>query len=76
MVELIKLFIKQPALAITSGLAVVVLYITLSLFTVQESVAGLQVQASSYATTEERLYNMSASLGRIEAHLENLRKDK
>tara|TARA_R110000851_G_scaffold206149_1_gene358213 strand:- start:1081 stop:1311 length:231 start_codon:yes stop_codon:yes gene_type:complete len=76
MVELIKLFIKQPVLAIVSGLAVVVLYITLSLFTVQESVAGLQVQASSYATTEGRLYTMSASLGRIEAHLENLRKDK
>ena len=76
MVELVKLFIQRPALAAISALIAFVIYIAISLFSVQEAVAGLQVQAKSYAITEARLYTMSATLGRIEAHLENMREEK
>ena len=74
MIELVKLFIEKPALAIITMLGVLCLYTTLGLFAMQTAVAGLTERTSSFSITEERVYNMSESLGRIEAHLEQIRK--
>tara|TARA_R110002012_G_scaffold61702_5_gene161894 strand:+ start:207 stop:434 length:228 start_codon:yes stop_codon:yes gene_type:complete len=74
MAELVKLFIEKPLLAIVSILSIVSLYTVLGMFSLQAAVAGVIQTQSSQVLTEERVFQMSDQLGRIETHLEYLRE--
>ena len=74
MAELVKLFIEKPLLAIVTILSIVSLYTVLGMFSLQAAVAGVIQTQSSQVLTEERVFQMSDQLGRIETHLEYLRE--
>jgi len=73
MTDLVKLFIEKPAIAIIAMLSIVSLYTVLGMFSLQAAVAGIKVTQKSQVLTEQRVFQMSDQLGRIETHLEVLR---
>ena len=76
MIELVKLFVEKPLLVVPTILSIVSLYTVLGMFNLQSAVAGLEVKTSSYALTEERLFDMAKAIGRIETHVEIMRNEK
>ena len=76
MIELVKLFVEKPLIAVPTILSIVSLYTLLGMFSLQSAVAGLESNKSSHVLTEQRVFEMAEQLGRIETHLEVLRTNK
>tara|TARA_R110000744_G_scaffold215804_2_gene334593 strand:+ start:439 stop:669 length:231 start_codon:yes stop_codon:yes gene_type:complete len=72
MVELVKLFIEKPMVAVPTILSIVSLYTLLGMFSLQSAIAGLESNTRSQVLTEQRVFEMAEQLGRIETHLELL----
>tara|TARA_R110000796_G_scaffold14055_10_gene46154 strand:- start:4838 stop:5068 length:231 start_codon:yes stop_codon:yes gene_type:complete len=72
MVELVKLFIEKPIIAVPTILSIVSLYTLLGMFSLQSAIAGLESNTRSQVLTEQRVFEMAEQLGRIETHLELL----
>jgi hypothetical protein len=76
MIQLVKLFIESPLIAIPTLLGIVSLYTLLGMFSLQTAVAGLEASKDSQVLTEKRVFQMAEQLGRIETHLEILITNK
>jgi hypothetical protein len=74
MAELFQLAIKNPLAAITSALCGAVIFTTLGLFEVKETIAGIKEQNTVSEQTNDRVFKMVEQLGRIEGMVQDLHK--
>ena len=72
MAELLQLAIKNPLAGVVTALASVVIFVTLGLFEVKESIAGIEQQNLVSEQTDERVYEIVEQLGRIEGMVEDI----
>ncbi len=71
MVELIKLAIENPLASVVALLCSVTMFTTLGLFSVKESIAGIEKEQEQSTITDQRVYEMSQDVSWIKSHLES-----
>ena len=71
LVELIKLASENTLAAVVALIGSVTLFTTLGLFSVKESIAGIEKEQEQSTITDQRVYEMSKDVSWIKSHLES-----